>query len=306
VSDKDIVNKLLVVICGPTGVGKTATAIQLALHYQTGIVNADSRQVYKELNIGVGKPSQKQLSLVPHYLFGHKSIFDPYSVGHYTKDALEILTQQFNHHEIVFLSGGTGLYVKSIIEGMDDMPDVPDDVTDHWTNIWKKEGINALINALETYDPEYLTIVDKSNHIRMIRALALSSYTSKPYSSFLKKAPVTRPFNILPIVLELPRKELYAAIDKRVLNMLESGWLEEAKTLYPHKNLKALQTVGYKELFEVVSGNNTLENAIPLIQQSTRRYAKRQLTWWRNQGEWFRFNPENYKEIIQFIEKHRK
>jgi len=306
VSDKDISNKLLVAIGGPTGIGKTPLAIRLAQHYKTEIVSADSRQVYKELNIGVGKPSPTQLAAVPHHLIGHTSIFQHYSAGHFTREALEILASLFEQHDIVFLTGGTGLYVKAIIEGFDQMPEVPDEVTFYWTKVWQEKGIDALKNALEKYDPEYLQTVDQSNHSRMIRAIAFSAHTGRPFSSFHTGQSVARPFNVLPIVLDLARKELYSRIDQRVLDMMEKGWMEEAKSLYPHKHLKALQTVGYKELFEVIDGHLTLEEAIPLIQQATRRYAKRQMTWWRNQGLWHSYNPIDSTSIIQLIDKHRE
>ncbi len=300
-SDKDRSNKLLVVIGGPTGIGKTPLAIRLARHYKTEIVSADSRQVYKELNIGVGKPSPAQLAEVPHHLIGYTSIFQHYSAGHYTRDALEILASLFDQHDIVFLTGGTGLYMKAIIEGFDQMPDVPDEVITYWAKVWQEKGNDALIHALEKYDPEYLQTVDRSNHSRMIRAVALSAHAGRPFSSFRTGQSITRPFKVLPIVLDLPRKELYSRIDQRVLNMMEKGWMEEAKSLYPHKHLKALQTVGYKELFDVIDSHLTLEEAIPLIQQATRRYAKRQMTWWRHQGEWVYVKANDKNSIIDLI-----
>ena len=301
VSAKDMSNKLLVVIAGPTGSGKTETAIQLAKHYQTEIVNADSRQIYKELNIGVNKPSESQLLEVPHHLISHKSIFEHYSAGHYTTDALTILYTLFARHDIVILSGGTGLYIKSVIEGFDAMPDVPAHVTDEWTKIWETQGTQALIDALKELDPDYLDVVDQDNYSRLIRAAAVSSFSGKPFSSFRKGDKADRFFNVLPIVLDVPRKELYEKINSRVLDMMNQGWMKEAIDLYPNRHLKALQTVGYTELFEVIEGKLTPEEAIEKIQQSTRRYAKRQLTWWRHQGEWNWIHPGELGAILELV-----
>lgn len=301
--DKDRSNKLLVVIAGPTASGKTDTAIRLAQHYQTEIVNSDSRQVYRELNIGVGKPTPEQLNSIPHHLIGNASIFEHYSAGHYTTDALTIIYALFVKHDIVILSGGTGLYIKSVIEGFDVMPEVPEQVTMHWTKIWEEKGHEPLIDALAEMDPDYLAIVDRDNHSRLIRAVAVSAHTGKPFSSFRKGEKAHRFFNVLPIVLDLPRKELYTRVNQRVIEMVHRGWMEEATELYPHRQLKALQTVGYKELFEVIDGNLSLEAAIPEIQQSTRRYAKRQITWFRNQGTWNWVHPENLQEMIRLIDE---
>ena len=305
VSAKDMSNKLLVVIGGPTGIGKTPLTIKLAQHYHTEIINADSRQVYEELNIGVSKPTQEELAQVPHYLIGHRSIHHPYSAGQFANDALDILHKLFIAHDIVFLSGGTGLYIKAVTEGFDSIPSIPEEITDHWTNVWKKEGISVLQSVLQQSDPEYFQIVDQSNPMRLIRAISVTTHTGKSFSSFRTGKASTLPFDILNIVLTLPREELYARIDQRVLEMIENGWLEEAISLYPHRELKALQTVGYKELFEVIEGKISLKAAIPLIQQATRRYAKRQMTWWRNQGTWKMFNPEDSNSIIQQIDNYK-
>ena len=293
-------------ISGPTGVGKTEVAIRLAMHYKTSILSADSRQVYNELSIGVGKPTPAQLEMAPHYLIGHTSIFEHYSAGDYTRDALVTLDRLFQTHEIVFMTGGTGLYIKAIMEGFDEIPDVPDEINEHWTQIWKEQGTDVLTEALKKADPEYLDSVDAANPMRLIRALAVCDATGKPYSSFRKGEKIIRPFQILPIVLDLPREVLYHRIDQRVLEMIDQGWIEEAKSLYPHRTLKALQTVGYKEWFDFLDDKITIEDAISSIQQSTRRYAKRQLTWWRHQGEWHSFSPEDVSSIINIIDQERK
>ncbi|MEP6647047.1 MAG: tRNA (adenosine(37)-N6)-dimethylallyltransferase MiaA [Saprospiraceae bacterium] len=302
-SDKDIPNKLLVIIGGPTGIGKTTMSIRLAQHFQTEIISADSRQVYKELNIGVGKPSAEDLIKIPHHLIGHASIHNHYSAGQYAADALHLLEKQFQKHDLLFLTGGTGLYLKAIMQGFDDMPDVPEEVNTYWTNVWKEKGINDLLIILKEKDPEYFDLVDKSNPMRLIRAVSFIMHTGTSFSGYHTGKTNDRPFRILPIALDMPRDELYHRINLRVAEMINSGWLEEAKTLFQFRHLKALQTVGYKELFEVIEGHMTLDQAIPLIQQSTRQYAKRQMTWWRNQGEWNHVNADDFKEIVALINR---
>lgn len=295
-------NKLLVVIAGPTAVGKTEVAINLALHYQTEILSADSRQVYQEMNVGVGRPSQEQLNKVPHHFIGHRSIHAPYTAAMYAREALTLLEKLFEQHNIVILTGGTGLYIKALSEGFDDIPDVPVAIFNKWQKIWEKEGIESLLVKLREVDPVYLETVDQSNHTRLIRALSVAEATNSPMSSFLKGEKANLPFKVLNIALELPREELYEKIDKKVLHMMEAGWLEEANTLYPYRDLQALQTVGYKELFAHFDENIPIEQTIAAIQQATRRYAKRQLTWWRNQGAWINMAPNNTAELIQLID----
>lgn len=294
-------SKKLVVIGGPTGVGKTAVAISLAQHFATEIINADSRQVYAELNIGVGRPSPEQLKSIPHHLTGNTSIHHPYSAGQFAKDAIKIINELFGKHDHLILSGGTGLYLRALMEGMDDFPDIPQTLIDHWTREWSEKGIEHLQSTLEKLDPVYSAQVDKHNPMRLIRALSVIDFTGKPFSHFLSEKKANRDFVIIPILLELPRSELYAHINQRVLDMIDAGWLNEAKQLYTYRELKALNTVGYKELFSYLDGNLTLEDAISKIQQSTRNYAKRQLTWWRNQGTWHSFHPGDVNGIIHLI-----
>jgi tRNA dimethylallyltransferase len=295
-------DKFLVVIGGPTGVGKTKVAIALAQHYQTEIVNADSRQVYKELNIGVGKPSPDQLEAVPHHLFGHISIHQPYSAGQYAKDALDVLNHVFSRKDRAILCGGTGLYLKAVMQGLDAFPDVPVQVVEQWTNRWKKEGIESLAAALHQHDPDYALTADLKNPMRLIRALSVIEVTGKPFSAFRSGISVNRHFKIIPIVLDLPRDQLYERINHRVMIMMEMGWMLEAQQLFPFRSLKALQTVGYRELFDVLEGKMNLAGALPRIQQATRNYAKRQLTWWRHQGEWLSFNANDMAGILKTIE----
>ena len=296
-------NKLLIVIGGPTGIGKTDVAIRLAQHYGTEIISADSRQVYKELIIGVGRPSQDQLITIPHHMIGIVSIHTDYTVVDFTNDVLTLLDNLFLKHDVVILTGGTGLYVKSIMEGLDDIPEIDQSINDKWIMFGKEKGIQALADALDKLDPEYAKIVDRANSRRLIRALAVSDALGQPFSSFLKKVKPERKFHTLPIVLDLPREEIYNRIDHRVLQMMNMGWEEEAKTLYPFRHLKALDTVGYKELFAYFDSQLSLEDTVSLIQQSTRRYAKRQMTWWRNQGEWLRFSPADFQPMAEAINK---
>ncbi len=296
-------DKYLIVIGGPTGIGKTKVSLALARHFHTEIINADSRQVYKELHIGVGKPTLEQLNIAPHHLIGHVSIHEPYSVGQYARDVIHLLDNLFSRKNMVILSGGTGLYLKSVMQGIDAFPEIPEEIVLRWTSIWKKEGIDYLANALKEADPAYSRLVDLQNPMRLIRALAVSESTGKPYSSFRTNTTADRGFQIIPILLELPRDELYARINQRAVDMIDQGWLEETRTLIPFRNLKSLNTVGYKELFEVLDGKMTLAEAIPKIQQSTRNYAKRQITWWRHQGEWHCFNPGQIDAMINFIDQ---
>ncbi len=296
-------NKLLVVIAGSTGVGKTEVAIKLAQKYQTEILSADSRQVYKELNIGVGRPSQTHLESIKHHFIGHISIHQPYTAAMFATEAMAVLDGLFQSNDIVIMAGGTGLYIKALVSGFDDIPEVPKAIFNKWQTQWEAEGTGSLLSSLRKLDPVYYKTVDQSNHTRLIRALSVIESSGVPFSSFLRGRKAILPFDVLPIALTLPREELYARIDQRVVRMLESGWLEEAKNLYAYKSLQALQTVGYNELFEYFDGELSFEKAITTIQQSTRRYAKRQMTWWRNQGDWLQKHPADLDNIIDAIDQ---
>jgi tRNA dimethylallyltransferase len=303
---KDMTGKLLVVLGGATGVGKSAMAMALARQFHTEIVSGDSRQIYRELNIGVGKPSPEERSLVPHHLIGHVTIFQHYNVGDFCKDAQAALAEVFSKHDIAFLVGGTGLYVNALLHGLDEMPEVPEAINLKWTEVWKKDGLTALQDALKILDPAYIeTMADPNNPVRLIRALSVCEASGKPFSSFRRSVGQVLPYRILPIVLERPREELYQRINARVLEMIHQGWPEEAKALYPYRELKALRTVGYPELFDYIEGKITLEEAIVQIQQATRNYAKRQITWWRK-SDWIRIGADDFNEINRLIEKGRK
>lgn len=291
-------NKVLVVIAGPTAVGKTDVAIQIAQHFRTEIISADSRQVYREMNIGVGRPTPLQLNQVKHHLIGHISIHQRYTAALFAEEARQLMAKLFEHHDVIVIAGGTGLYIKALTEGLDAIPNVPDAIFEKWNMRWKESGTEYLSKELRSKDPVYSETVDHHNPMRLIRALSVIEATGQPFSDFLKGRTTSLPCQVLNVALELPRDILYERINARVIHMMEEGWLEEALTLYPDRSLKALQTVGYKELFDHIARNLNLDEAIAAIQQSTRRYAKRQLTWWRNQGDWWYTDPSNSIEII--------
>ncbi|MDX1684407.1 MAG: tRNA (adenosine(37)-N6)-dimethylallyltransferase MiaA [Saprospiraceae bacterium] len=292
---------LLVVIGGPTGIGKTEAAIRVASKYSTEIVSADSRQVYMELNIGVARPDEDQLNAVPHHLIAHRSIKDEYSAGHYEEEALSVLDKLFEKHDRVIASGGTGLYLKALTEGLDKFPKVS---RQKWTSVFNSEGLSFLQEALRELDPDYYRSVDIQNPHRLIRALSVIEETGLPFSSFLGRSENTRPFNTIKLALTRDRDELYERINQRVDEMMSEGLLDEVRRLLPYRHLSALQTVGYQELFEYLDGLYTLNEAVEKIKQHTRNYAKRQMTWFRNQGEWTKVHPENVLEYVyQLTEK---
>jgi len=299
-------DKFLVIIGGPTGVGKTDVSLALARHYHTEIINADSRQVYAELTIGVGKPTTEELNSIPHHLIGHISIHQHYSAGQFAKDALAKIDFLFVKKNIVIVSGGTGLYLNAILQGLDEFPEIPNEVVDRWTTLWREEGVDVLMEKLKKLDPDYAASVDSQNPMRLLRALSVSEFTGKPFSSFQLNVKKERAFTAIPILLERPREELYDTINQRVLKMMDQGWMEEARSLLPWRTLKSLNTVGYKELFQVLTGAMTWEEAVPLIQQTTRNYAKRQITWWRHQGEWRSFSPNDVNAMIKMIDEDLK
>ncbi len=291
---------LLVVIAGPTASGKTSLAIQLATHFQTEILSCDSRQFYHELNIGTAKPTFEELAAVPHHFVGHLSIFDPYNVSRFECDALELLTSLFRKHPVVIMVGGSGLYIDAVCKGIDTLPDPDPEIRAELKTILGRDGIEALRHELRTFDPEYARTADLANPARLIRALEVFRTTGIPYSSLRKNQIRERPFRILKICLDLPRETLNQRINQRVDGMITAGLLDEARTLYPHRHLNALNTVGYKELFAHLDGLTDLPAAIEKIKTNTRRYAKRQVTWLRRDGGYRWMRPE---EIIGGIKR---
>lgn len=273
--------KVLLAVVGPTAIGKTALGIQLAKHFDTEIISADSRQFFKEMEIGTAVPSTEELNEVPHHFIQHKSIFESYSVGDFEKEAILLLDDLYLKKDVAVMVGGSGLYVDAVISGLDEFPEVDPQIRETLNQELETNGLELLQKELKQLDPEYYKTVDLENPHRLIRALEVCRATDKPYSSFLNQQKPERPFKSLYIGIDAPREVVYDRINTRVDFMMEAGLFEEAKKLYSHKKLNALQTVGYKELFEYIDGKCSLEFAISEIKKNTRRFAKRQLTWLR-------------------------
>ncbi|MAP54370.1 tRNA (adenosine(37)-N6)-dimethylallyltransferase MiaA [Altibacter sp.] len=293
---------LLVCVVGPTAIGKTALSVAIAQEFSTHILSADSRQFYKEMTIGTAVPSSEELLAAPHHFIQTKSIFDPYSVGDFEREALETLKQLFKEHAVVVLVGGSGLYIDAVVHGLDDFPEVPSEIRETLNTLYATKGIEPLQKELSRTDPVYFQKVDIHNAHRLIRALEVCRGTGRPYSSFLKKGTVARSFDVLYVGLTAERSLIYERINARVDAMVASGLVEEARALYAHRDVNALQTVGYRELFDYFEGTLDLEEAIEAIKKNSRRFAKRQLTWLRKNDaiHWFDF-PVDPSEVIQLI-----
>lgn len=274
------------VITGATAVGKTEYAIKLAQRYNSCILSADSRQFYKEMKIGTASPTAEELAAVPHYFVGNLSIHDYYNVSMFETEVLALLDRLFQQHNVVVMTGGSGLYIDAVCKGVDNMPDPEDEVRQYVMQLWQTEGIDALRSRLQFLDPTYCKTADMANYKHLVRALEVCIQTGCPYSSFRKGTTKKRPFTIVKQCLERPRMELFARINQRVDLMMQQGLLEEARNLYPYKHLNALNTVGYKELFDYFDGKLSLERAVEDIKTHTRRYAKRQMTWFKRDGEY--------------------
>ena len=281
--------KKLIVVVGPTAVGKTAVAIQLALALKTEILSADSRQIYTELEIGTAKPSASELQLVPHHFINTKSIKEEYDAGQFGRDALHRLNQLFKKTDAVILCGGSGLYVKAVCEGFDDMPFVPPGIREQIIKEYQEKGLSWLQTKVGEVDPDYFAQVDVKNPQRLMRALELNYASGKSLNELRNRKKTDHPFSIVKIGLELERETLYSRIDQRMDAMIASGLFEEAKKFYPMRNLNALQTVGYQEIFGYLDGLYDREEAIGLLKRNSRHYAKRQMTWFKKDKEvnWF-------------------
>ncbi|MBO7522437.1 MAG: tRNA (adenosine(37)-N6)-dimethylallyltransferase MiaA [Bacteroidales bacterium] len=293
----------LIVILGPTGVGKTDIAIDIALHFNSEIISADSRQFYKEMVIGTAPPSPEQLSSVKHHFVGFLPVEEYYSASIFERAVLDLLQTLFSKNDIVVMVGGSTLYVDAVCNGIDDIPDVQPEIREKYQQMFKDEGIEGLRLALKITDPSHYEKVDLKNPRRLMRALEICESTGRPYSSFLTGKKRERDFDIIKIGITRQRENLYNRINARVDKMVEAGLEEEARRLYPKRDLTALNTVGYKEFFEYFDGKISRETAIDLIKRDSRRYAKRQMTWWGNRDDIHWFNADdNNMEIISFVE----
>ena len=294
--------KYLVVVVGPTAVGKTDLCVQLAKHYRTDIISADSRQFFREMNVGTAKPTLQEQQGIKHHFVDSHSITEEYNAGAFEADVLQLLEQLFKEKDVVIMTGGSGLYVRAVLEGMDEMPEVDPEVRAGLTRKYETEGITPLLEQLSELDPVYIAQVDKANTQRVIRALEVCLSSGKPYSSFRTSEKRERPFQFIKIGLNRDRAELYSRIDQRMDLMLEQGLLDEAKALYPYRAHNALQTVGYKEVFDYLEGKYDWEEAVRLLKRNSRRYAKRQLTWFtKHPDEYTWFHPQQWQEIVEYI-----
>lgn len=292
----------LIVVLGPTGVGKSDVSIQLAQYFCSEIISADSRQFFRELRIGTAVPSSEDLSAVPHHFIQTKSIHDYYNVSEYETEALQLINRLFQNKNPLILAGGSMLYVDTICKGIDDIPTVDPEVRDEVIRWYEENGMEALRDRLLNVDPEYYRIADLNNPKRLLHAVEIHQMTGKPFSSFRKNTVKQRPFHILKIGINQERELLYKRINQRVERMMEAGLLDEAKSVYAYRKLNSLNTVGYKELFAFLDGTCLLEDAVDLIKRNSRKYARKQLTWFRRDQEIKWFEPEQIPEIIKYVE----
>lgn len=293
--------KTLFVIVGPTGVGKTSLCLKVAEHLNTVIINADSRQVFKEIPVGTAAPTKDERKSIRHFFVGNLHINEYYNASKYEQDVLKLLNILFKYKDNVIMSGGSMMYVDAVCKGIDDIPSVDDNIRKTLQERFDKEGLSGISKELALLDPDYYAIVDKNNHKRVIHALEICLSTGKPYSSFRKNTTKERPFRIIKIGLNMDRQRLYERIDLRVEQMIHDGLIQEALNVYEYKDLNALNTVGYKETFEYLDGLCTLENAIFRIKSNTHKYCRKQLTWFRRDPNIHWFSPDNIEEIINYI-----
>ncbi|WP_028897993.1 tRNA (adenosine(37)-N6)-dimethylallyltransferase MiaA [Prevotella sp. HUN102] len=289
----------LIVVVGPTGIGKTEITLTIARKFDIPVINADSRQIFEELPIGTAAPTKEQQAEIKHYFVGSHHIDDYFSASMYEAQVLKIIED--NASPLYLLSGGSMMYIDAVCNGIDDMPTIRDDVREKMMKRLQDEGLESLCNELKELDPEHWNIVDRNNPRRVVHALEICHQTDKTYTSFRKNTKKERPFNTIKIGLERPREELYDRINQRVLNMIDEGMIQEALNVYEYKHLNSLNTVGYKEIFEYLDGLTTLEEAIFKIQSSTRRYARKQMTWYKKDQDVKWFNPNNIEEILNYI-----
>lgn len=292
-------NKTLIVITGPTGVGKTEATLRIAEHFNIPVINADSRQIFSEIPIGTAAPTAEQQQRVHHYFVGNHHLEDYYSASLYEQEVLNIINNQYA--PISLLSGGSMMYIDAVCNGIDDIPTILPEIREQMMQRLETEGLEQMCKLLRELDPEHWEIVDRNNPRRVIHALEICIQTGKTYTSFRTNTIKERPFNIIKIGLNRDRDELYSRINQRVLDMIEEGMIEEAQKVYPKRSLNSLNTVGYKELFEYLDGLTTLDEAIFKIQSNTRKYARKQLTWYKKDVAYQWFNPNNIEEILNYI-----
>ncbi|MEP2023294.1 MAG: tRNA (adenosine(37)-N6)-dimethylallyltransferase MiaA [Reichenbachiella sp.] len=295
---------LLVVVVGATAVGKTAVTIALAEHFKGEILSSDSRQFYKEMDIGTAKPSQEELAQIPHHFVNSHSINQDYDAGAFSTDAEVLLHSLFQTNEVQFMVGGSGLYVRAFCEGLDEMPETDLSLRETLNKELEEKGLDALLDELKESDPIYYEQVDRKNPQRVVRGLEVTRSTGLPYSQFRQGGKrKEHPFKILKIGLDMDRSKLYDRIDRRMDLMIEQGLFEEAKNLYPNRSNNALQTVGYKEIFDFLDGHYDKEEAVRLLKRNSRRYAKRQMTWFKKDEEVHWFKPDQLDQMIQLIQE---
>ena len=295
---------LLVIIEGPTGVGKTDVGIELAQWFSSEIISADSRQIYKELAIGTAKQSAEQLAAVPHHFVNSISVFDYYNAWMFDQDVQAFLVRYFMNHPLCLMVGGSGMYIDAVCNGIDPIPDIAEDIRRDVTNMFKNDGIEPLKLELQRIDPEYYKLVDVNNSARLIRAIEVYRQTGKTFSSFRLNTKVKRDYRILKIALDRPREELYTRINLRTYEMIHAGLESEALTWNNYRQLNALQTVGYKEFFDYFDGKNNLSRTIEMIQQNTRHYAKKQVTWFKKDQESQWINADSYHAMKRIIQSY--
>lgn len=297
--------KKLIVIAGPTAVGKTSVAIHLAKEFRTAIVSADSRQIYREMNVGTAKPTAAGLRAVPHYFIDTHSVADTYDAASYATDALGVIADLFTRHDEVILCGGSGLYIKGVCDGFDEMPDIPEGIRNDLIRSYREHGLPWLQEQMRNLDPDAMDSIDVKNPHRLIRALEVKLASGESIMSFRKNKKHDRNFYSLKIGLELPREELYKRIDTRMDHMIGEGLFEEARTLYPLRHYNALQTVGYQEIFDFIDNRYDRDECIRLLKRNSRRYAKRQLTWFKKDPGFTWFSPNDINAIINYIQLQR-
>lgn len=294
----------LIVVVGPTGSGKSALAVTLAQHYCAPIISTDSRQLYRGMAIGTAQPTAEELAAAKHYFIADREVDDDFNCGRYEVEALKLLDELFAENDYVVAVGGSGLYIQALCDGMDNLPEADDAIREQLKARLDNEGLDSLADELRRLDPAYAEEVDMCNPARVMRALEICMATGRPYSELRSGSRAQRPFNIVKIGTDMPREELYDRINRRVDMMVADGLVEEARAMYPKRNLNALQTVGYREIFDYFDGKCSLEESIELVKRNSRRYAKRQMTWFRRDERVGWFSPKDTDKIIEYIDSY--